>query len=104
MKKYNIGDKVRDKKYKREGSIIESEGLYIFAYRVQFDGYTELFFEHELELIEESKPICDLPIIEYPIKQNRLEELITALNTLGSLGIELDVKITVEIDGKKVEL
>lgn len=50
------------------------------------------------------KPVCDFPILEYPIKQNRLEELINALNTLGSLGIELDVKITAEINGKKVEL
>ena len=38
------------------------------------------------------------------IKTNRLEELTTALNILGSLGVELDVKIYAEINGKKISL
>lgn len=38
------------------------------------------------------------------ISLERLEELIKAVNTLGSLGVEVKLKITVEIDGKKVEL
>lgn len=91
--KFKVGDRVRDKKYGREGVIISDKQSH-YNYRVEFEDYTELFYEEDLELIEETKPI----------KQNRLEELINALNTLGSLGIELDVKITAEINGKKVEL
>lgn len=91
--KFKVGDKVIVKKDGRVGFIIPDELSY-YDYRVEFKDYTELFYEYNLELIEEPKPI----------KQNRLEELINALNTLGSLGIELDVKITAEINGKKVEL
>ena len=38
------------------------------------------------------------------IRLDKLKQLIKAVNTLGSLGVEVKLKITVEIDGKKVQL
>lgn len=98
--KFKVGDKVKvtDKIsawYNDEVTIVRLNDLVMYEYTVKSKGSILGYFrEKDLELIEESKPI----------KQNRLEELINALNTLGSLGIELDVKITAEINGKKVEL
>ena len=99
--KFKAGDKVR---------VLEEDSLYFgkiglvsrvhinreCPYKVSVDGEHcgIIYKEEHLELIEESKPI----------KTNRLEELTTALNILGSLGIELDVKIHAEVNGKKIEL
>ena len=38
------------------------------------------------------------------IRLDKLKQLIKAVNTLGSLAVEVKLKITVEIDGKKVQL
>ena len=38
------------------------------------------------------------------IRLEKLKDLIKAVNTLGSLGVEVKLKITIELDGKKIEL
>jgi hypothetical protein len=58
-----------------------------------YDWYTS----KELELIEEHTSIKDTRL-------ERLEDLLKAVNMLGGLGLEVALKITVEIDGKKIEL
>jgi hypothetical protein len=53
--------------------------------------------EEELTLIEETTPIKDTRL-------ERLDELIKAVNTLGEFGKQVELKITIELDGKKIEL
>lgn len=99
--KFKVGDKVRytgevsELKKIKYGVVDRLPDLgHIVRYKCTFDYWSSVVPQEELELIEEAKPI----------KSNRLEELTTALNILGSLGIELDVKIYAEINGKKVSL
>ena len=35
---------------------------------------------------------------------NKLKQLIKAVNTLGEFGKEVELKVTIELDGKKIEL
>jgi hypothetical protein len=68
------------------------------------------YFRDENQLIEELKGKTLEQIkkdYSYPIKDIRLEklkELIKAVNTLGEFGKEVELNITIELDGKKVEL
>ena len=103
----NIGDKIRvvdcaeNKHNGKLGKIVDFDTLGEPSLKVTFSDEVfddEWFCAYELELMESTKKEPK------PIKTNRLEELTTALNTLGSLGIELDVKIHAEINGKKIEL
>jgi hypothetical protein len=99
--KFKVGDRVRTLNLEDAPSYSNREGV-VWAvdnngeYKVSFNNNSDwtYFSSVELELIEEPKPI----------KSNRLKELTTALNILGSLGIELDVKIYAEINGKKISL
>ena len=101
--KFKVGDKVRvldDKSilFGKECVVTIAGGNSDYPYKVEFDEGYSIYKEEDLELIEEPKEEVK------PIKTNRLEEITTALNILGSLGIELDVKIYAEINGKVVVL
>ena len=68
------------------------------------------YFRDENQLIEEPKGKTLERIkkdYSYPIKDIRLEklkQLIKAVNTLGEFGRQVELKITIELDGKKIEL
>ena len=111
--KFKVGDKVKSLEIKGLEIISNREGVITGMDEMDFvvsfngsDGKRNYFNEEELELIEEPKESKYFRDENQPIaiKTNRLEELTTALNILGSLGIELDVKIHAEINGQKVEL
>jgi hypothetical protein len=38
------------------------------------------------------------------IRLEKLKQLIKAVNTLGEFGKQVELKITIELDGKKIEL
>ena len=114
--KFKVGDRVRTLQLEdseaysnRVGVITGIDGM---DFVVSFNGSDDwtYFYEEELELIEEPKGKTLEQIkkdYSYSIKDIRLDklkQLIKAVNTLGSLGVEVKLKITVEIDGKKVQL
>ena len=103
-RKFKVGDEIivvncsEGKHNDKKGVITKDEESECVPFKVKFvDGGLEWFEESEIELIEEPTPIKNTSL-------ERLDELIKAVNTLGSLGVEVNLKITVEIDGKKVEL
>ena len=114
--KFKVGDKVKSLEIKdslkysnREGIITELDGK---DFIVSFNGSDVWTYlnEKELELIEEPKGKTLEQIkkdYSYPIKDIRLDklkQLIKAVNTLGEFGKEVELKITIELDGKKIEL
>lgn len=66
--------------------------------------FIELNTKRVKEMIDKYK--IESPIIKHTkdFRLQKIKDLIKAVNTLGSLGVEIKLKITVEIDGKKVEL
>ena len=61
------------------------------------DGSGVWFSLDAITLIEETTPIKD-------IRLDKLKQLIKAANTLGEFGKEVELKITIELEGKKIEL
>jgi uncharacterized protein YkvS len=99
------------------GLITLNDGSGIFPLTVVLDlndlDFSETICNHnELELIEEPKKNTTTTFLNNPIecisikdtRLERLEDLLKAVNVLGSLGLEVALKITVEFDGKKIEL
>ena len=111
--KFKVGDKVRVKVDGEIGllmgvvrEITDSEDYpYLVDISSNYDMYCSkesLSNINDITINERMDNIIN--DLKKPIKANRLEELTTALNILGSLGVELDVKIYAEINGKKVSL
>ena len=117
--KFKVGDKVR---------VLEEESLYFgkiglvsrvdinceYPYKVSVNDERGgiIYKEEDLELIEEYKEslIDELvndfkkPKLIKDERLNKLKQLIKAVNTLGEFGKEVELKITIELDGKKIEL
>ena len=117
--KFKVGDKVRvlDRSSLYSGEIGLVVSLYISCshpYKVSVDDELGgiVFKEEDLELIEEpiifnKEAIKAIKEKCYPIKDIRLDklkQLIKAVNTLGEFGKQVELKITIELDGKKIEL
>jgi len=117
--KFKVGDNVRvlvekSALFGKDCVVVGVEGSMMYPYEVECNVGYSVYKEEDLQLIEEPKEsLIDGLVNDFkkpklfrtkPIKTNRLEELTTALNILGSLGIELDVKIYAEVNGKKIEL
>jgi len=114
-KEFKVGDRVKvvnkdSSLFNRESTIIETNKGRLHPYVIEIMDMP--YASKDLELIEEAKEktivtFSDNPINYIEIKDTRLErldELIKAVNTLGSLGVEVELKITIELDGKKIEL
>ena len=131
--KFKVGDKVRvleeDSLYFGRIGLVSQVCIdNVYPYKVSVDeGYGGIVYEEQyLELIEEPKEslLDELrkykypkPIITFSDKEskpsiikikderlNKLKQLIKAVNTLGEFGKEVELKITIELDGKKIEL
>jgi hypothetical protein len=107
--KFKVGDRVSTEYGKGTIKFIDDDST---PYAVEYDE--KLYFGHscdgnckdsygywrkeeQLTLIEETTPIKD-------IRLDKLKQLIKAVNTLGEFGKEVELKITIELDGKKIEL
>jgi len=128
--KFKVGDKVRVLEeesilFGKDSVVIGVTNTRVFPYEVEReDGYS-IFKEEDLELIEESKEslIDELKKLQYKkpiitfskgkkpsivkikdIRLDKLKQLIKSVNTLGEFGKEVELKITIELDGKKIEL
>ena len=100
--KFKVGDKVRvmveeSVLFGRCCFIVDVKNANIYPYEVKCEYGYDIFKEEELELIEDTKEIKD-------IRLDKLKQLIKAVNTLGEFGKEVELKITIELDGKKIEL
>ena len=115
--KFKVGDNVRvlvekSALFGKDCVVVGVEGSMMYPYEVECNVGYSVYKEEDLQLIEEPKESLidelvndfDKPKLIKDERLNRLEELTTALNILGSLGIELDVKIHAEVNGKKIEL
>jgi hypothetical protein len=103
-REFKVGDKIvvvncsSGEHNGKKGVVIKNDRTDSLPFHVELqDCVTEWFSESEIQSIEEPKPIKDTRL-------ERLEDLIKAVNVLGGLGLEVALKITVEIDGKKIEL
>ena len=97
-REFKVGDRVRviDCKSTFFGDELDITSIHeSHLYPIKTKGM--IFRRQDLELIKEATPIKNISL-------ERLDELTKAVNTLGSLGVEVKLKITVEIDGKKIEL
>ena len=117
--KFKVGDKVRvlDRSSLYFGEIGLVVSLYVdcyHPYKVSVDDELGgiVFKEEDLELIEEPKESLidelvdafEIPKLIKDIRLDKLKQLIKAVNTLGEFGKEVELKITIELDGKKIEL
>jgi hypothetical protein len=115
--KFKVGDEIivvncSEGKDNGKKGVIENDhesGSIPYLIRLD-DGSNNWFNESEIELIEEPKGKTLEQIkkdYSYPVKDIRLDklkQLIKAVNTLGEFGKQVELKITIELDGKKVEL
>ena len=113
--KFKVGDKVRvleskSKLFGKEGVITTVKVSSLYPYAVEGESAWSVFVEEDLELIEEPKGKTLEQIkkdYSYPVKDIRLDklkQLIKAVNTLGEFGKQVELKITIELDGNKIEL
>lgn len=111
--KFKVGDKVRVEVEGEAGLLTgvvrEITGSEDYPYLVDISSNYNMYCSKEslsnvYDVTIEERSDNIIKDLKKPIKSNRLEELTTALNTLGSLGIELDIKIYAEINGKKISL
>jgi hypothetical protein len=117
--KFKVGDKVRvmfntiGSKFKPDEEAVVLKCLPDdLEYNVRGEEDSWFISESSLELIEEpiifnKEAVKAIKEKCYSIKDIRLEklkQLIKAVNTLGEFGKQVELKITIELDGKKIEL
>ena len=115
--KFKVGDKVRVNQYKGDilfGVVKEiMRGDYPVCVDINsnYDMYCSLdslSFMEDVSIGDRLdmaiKDLKDHNIKIKDIRLDKLKQLIKAVNTLGEFGKEVELKITIELDGKKIEL
>ena len=130
--KFKVGDKVRvlveeSLFFGKDCVVVCVRTGAMYPYEVECNVRYSFYKEEDLQLIEEPKEDFNIqfekslvedmikkygivsPSIEPLIKikderLNKLKQLIKAVNTLGEFGKEVELKVTIELDGKKIEL